>query len=355
MEFLYEYMTPEELEFEKESMITENESLHLSNELAVIEMEHNARINDIEVQAIVENYTEDDLTGLYTQEMAIYEAEKENWWTKFKAWVKGVVDKILGRRKDVVVEEPEEIVELDVDPKAANNILTKVINALKHPLNFKNEDGSVNWAKVVGEGAIVAGVGAALTLGGKEVFKKVKMKKSEADKSVLELENKTKTAEAILDHEPYNVVKDNGVLAIGKELVTKLTSFVSDISNKVRNKINSKKEEMKSKKAAKDAAKNAKVNKEVNDDIEKLKKQINSLRSEYKKHLKSGDKDKAAKTQAAWKEAEKEIKHKYGVEYAFTIDDIEGDMFNESVESFFEETMVDSVDMKELVALVDSL
>lgn len=235
MAFLYEYMTDDELQFAREQAVFENESRHLDNEMAILCMEHELRLHDIDTSAILENYTEDDLTALYKKEMVVFTEGVKEWWEKFKDWFKGVIDALLGKHKTEPPkpEEADEEVDLSVDLKKANTIADKFLAALKKPFNFKKDDGSLDYGKICGEAAIT-GFGALLT-GGGILFRKNKMKKKEAEKEKNDLLNKGKEAQNIVDSARFSDNEEGQKEAtLAKEIATNFNRFIDFVLGKAK-------------------------------------------------------------------------------------------------------------------------
>lgn len=184
MAFLYEYMTPDELEIAKEQAEFENASMKLDHSLECLRMEHAIRINNIDTECMINEYTEDDLENLYTREMAMYMEGVKEWWAKFKAWVASVINKITGKKNpeaDAVAKKSNEEVEMDYDPKEAKTILAKVNGILHKVTDVKKDDGSGVDPKKLASRLGIGAAAAAATAGA--VFlatkKKTKVKKNE--------------------------------------------------------------------------------------------------------------------------------------------------------------------------------
>ena len=193
MSFMYEYMSEDELEFAIECAVLEKENAELDMEYEILAMEHSVRLSDIEVQALVENYTADDLENMYSYEMTLYTESVKDWWEKFKAAIKKFFDTLLGKSKEIEVpkEEAKDVLEIPVDTKESKNIIKKIKSSIKKLLNCRNEDGSINKAKVaveIGLGALASG-GAVFEVS--KILKKVnvprKMTKEEASNDVTEI------------------------------------------------------------------------------------------------------------------------------------------------------------------------
>ena len=184
MAFLYEYMTPEELEDAKEQAEFENASMKLDHSLECLRMEHAIRINNIDTECMINEYTQDDLENMYTQEMAMYMEGVKEWWAKFKAWVASIINKITGKKNpdaDAAAKKSDEEVEMDYDPKEAKTILAKVNGILHKVTDVKKDDGSGVDPKKLASRLGIGAAAAAATAGA--VFlatkKKTKVKKSE--------------------------------------------------------------------------------------------------------------------------------------------------------------------------------
>lgn len=229
MAFLYEYMTEDELAIARESAVFESESAHLDNELKVIFMEHELRLNDIEMNVIVENYTDDDLTALYIKEMETFQESVGEWWDKFKKWFVGVINALLGKT-DVTNNgrEADEEIEVPVDLDKANSMADKFLQALKKPFNFKKEDGSVDYKKIVGEAAVAT----ILTGGGILLKNPVKMAYSKFAEKINALRGKTDDAKKEIAN--ANITDDKEA-TLAKEISTQFHRFISFIIGKCGN------------------------------------------------------------------------------------------------------------------------
>ena len=72
MRYLYDYMTESELAMAQESAQLELEAMRIQHGFETCRMEHELRLKAIDTRMVLENYTEDDLTQLYTREMQVY-------------------------------------------------------------------------------------------------------------------------------------------------------------------------------------------------------------------------------------------------------------------------------------------
>ena len=95
METIFGYMT----ESDREDFMFEKNYEMIERGFAIVEMEHETRMSDIELSAMINNYTEAVLTDALTNEIALYQESVKEMWEKFKAWIKGIIDSILGRNK----------------------------------------------------------------------------------------------------------------------------------------------------------------------------------------------------------------------------------------------------------------
>jgi hypothetical protein len=171
---IFNYMT----ESEKDLVITENTVMQYNTDYAILCLEHEQRLNDIDTEALVSNYTESDLTDLYTKEMKVFTEATQSLWQKFKAWIKGIIDAIFKTNKDAPItsedkgtvansEEAKKGVELPVNPKKARpfvDSLKKAVSAVTQSL-FKKNDGSgkLDVKKTVAVAATTAVVGGGAT------------------------------------------------------------------------------------------------------------------------------------------------------------------------------------------------
>lgn len=175
MAFLYEYMSPDELAYAKEEAQFNNDSMKLDHALECLRMEHVIRISNIDTESLIQEYTQDDLENMYVKEMAIYMEGVKEWWEKFKAWVKSIVNKILGKKSTEPPENPEEEVTVPYSPKKLDEVLNKVKSMISNITNIQKDDGSLDTEKVVTGLGLVAGAGG-IAAGLKAIYKPVKMK-----------------------------------------------------------------------------------------------------------------------------------------------------------------------------------
>lgn len=239
MSFLYEYMNEDELAFAREQAQFENESLHLENAFSILCMEHNVRLNDIETQVLLENYSDDNLTEMYTKEMAIFMEGVQDWWKKFKEWVKGIWNAILGKVQKVdgdvrkAATDVDEEIELPVDPSRLKKITTAVSTNLKKITTFKNPDGSYDTGKIIG--AVCAAVGAGAGIAGITTYAKnnTKVKAKEAVKILDDFKNDSKE----LTDTALGIDETSVAAPAIQSLVAKVTSLISEGINAITTKL----------------------------------------------------------------------------------------------------------------------
>ena len=198
MTFLYEYMNSDELAIAKESAQIDSEALKLEHAFNIAEMRHEIRMSDIEVNSFVNECTESDLTAMYAREMDIYMEETQSIWQKFKNFIKGIINKILGRSKDIKnleLENPDDSIDLPFSPAAAKKFLADARNAIKQFLVPTNSEGVVDTSEqtknLVILGTTLTATATAATILKEKVLKPTKMSRKEAKDAILEVSNET--------------------------------------------------------------------------------------------------------------------------------------------------------------------
>lgn len=227
--FLYEYMSEDELTIAQENAKFENELKHLDTEYAILCLEHEARLNDIETAVMMERYSEDNLVDMYSKEMATYTEAVGEWWDKFKKWLKGIVDAILGKKITVPEGEADTTIEIPLDLKEAKSTLSKITGAVKNVVNCKKPDGSFDTAKFLTMLGITAAVSTGAGFGIKAIL----------DKKKLTTPTKVKVSDAANDCNEvieegqnfFNVVSniksnDDGILQAAKSVVTQAVNWI---------------------------------------------------------------------------------------------------------------------------------
>ena len=157
---LYDYLTPDELEYMKESAVIDNEALKFEHQFQILALEHETRLHDIDTHALLDNYTEAVLEDAYMAEVRVYEEGVKEAWERFKAWILDIINAILGKTKQTVQEVPAEDnqkkIKLPFDLSFVKTKVEEIANNFKDL--FKKDNGEVDIAKVIAGGA-VAGVG----------------------------------------------------------------------------------------------------------------------------------------------------------------------------------------------------
>ena len=268
MSYLYEYMSTDELEIAKEDAIIENASMKFDHAIKCLVMEHAIRISNIDTEALVQEYTNDDLEAMYTAEMAVFTEGVKELWEKFKKFIASLVAKITGKKAPVNVPpaEEKEKVELEYDPKEVEIILDKVGNTMKKIVDIKKEDGSGIDPKKLGSrlgitiGAGVLGVGAVF-LASK---KKTTVEKGKVLGFIENLKNKVKGINNDIQslENPEAAGSDTekaSKISMLKDLATSALKWASGVINSFINAIKSigKKDGASSDKAASDGNKNS--------------------------------------------------------------------------------------------------
>lgn len=75
--FIYEYMSPFELEEKTFNAVSDNTALKVKFEFEKVEAEHKIRVKKIELEAMENDYTADQLEDMYTHESELYTKDKE--------------------------------------------------------------------------------------------------------------------------------------------------------------------------------------------------------------------------------------------------------------------------------------
>ena len=192
MNFLYEYMSEDELQLAQEEAMNENAMVHLNAELDRLIMEHEVRMNDIEMQILVENGTADDLQALYEREYTIITEGVSEWWEKFKAKIKQIWNAIIGKvdtvKGAVTGDSKNDVIEVKGDVKGIKKFLSKVGSIIKNIGNFKTPDGDLNGKKIAATIGIAIGGGIGIAAIVKHLTgKTTEMTKGEAEKTCDEM------------------------------------------------------------------------------------------------------------------------------------------------------------------------
>ena len=164
MTFLYEYMNSDELAFARESAQLANESLKLEHAFNIAEMRHEIRLSDIEVDSFVNEYTEDDLTAMYVQEMSVYMEETGGLWQKFKEFIKKIVDRLRGsskQLKEIGPADQDVKVKMPIDFGAMKNFVAGIGSSLKKIAIPKDQEGNIDKEGVVKNALLTAGLSVA--------------------------------------------------------------------------------------------------------------------------------------------------------------------------------------------------
>lgn len=167
MAFMYDYLTEAELEIEKESRLIDMEGLRLINAMEAVNMRHELDVKAVETKAIFENWTDSELMSGYSRELAIYTEGVKDLWEKFKALIRNIINKILGRKVDesAALQSADEVT-LDHDPSKIGQIIDDCGKAIKSALSLKKTDENgnsvLNVQKIMIGGSSVAGIGGAI-------------------------------------------------------------------------------------------------------------------------------------------------------------------------------------------------
>ena len=194
MNFLYEYMSKDELKLAQEEAMNENTMVHLNAELDRLVMEHEVRMNDIEMQILVENGTADDLQALYEREYTIMTEGVSEWWEKFKAKIKQIWNAIIGKvdtvKGAVTGDSKNDVIEVEGDVKGIKKFLSKVGSIIKNIGNFKTPEGDLNGKKIAATIGIAIGGGIGIAAIVKHLTgKTTKMTKGEAEQTCAEMKD----------------------------------------------------------------------------------------------------------------------------------------------------------------------
>lgn len=245
MSYLYEYMSADELTSAKEDMLFENACMKMNHAYDCLMMEHEIRVNNIDTECLVREYTQEDLEKMYVAEMAVFTEGVKEWWEKFKAWVKNTIASIF-KKKDISddTQDPNEIIELDYDTKQANSILTKIRGILKRIIDVKKDDGSgIDPKKLATRLGVAVGAAAGTTAVIYAVKKKVKISRKDAEDQYDELNNNVNGISNDMDSMTTSTEseEDTAKLKMIQELVTGAIKMardaVSNIAQKLGNKV----------------------------------------------------------------------------------------------------------------------
>lgn len=241
MSFLYEYMSADELELAQENARIENELLHINNEFEVLAMEHAVKLNDIELQAILENATDEDLTHMYESEMIVYQEGVAEWWEKFKAWVKGIIDAILGKAnkttENISDKDKEKELEANVNPNALQKILNTTKSVLSNIGKVKDENGKIQIGKIIAETGLAIGAAGGIAALFKPVREKYKTTISKWIDWIRTLSQGSKEVGEALDRLSSDESDENKSTI--KSLVSSVQNAVSSALDTIRNAISS--------------------------------------------------------------------------------------------------------------------
>lgn len=245
MAFLYEYMNDDELDLARENAIMENEMIHMNNDLQVIMMEHEVRLHDIETKCILENYDIDHMTEMYEREYILYTEGVKEIWEKFKAWISGIVNAILGKTKPT----PEEVsaasssensdnsVELPGDPDECAKAAHSIAGVIKDFMSgkFKKADGTLDTTKIAISGAVtLAGIGGIGAIGNwvkDKLGKPTKKKISELPEVASNLEGAVKDiGDAVKSVNP----NDGDDVSVIQSLAQKVINKLNEIKNFIK-------------------------------------------------------------------------------------------------------------------------
>ena len=256
MNNFYGYMSEWELQCAKESAMIESTLNRINKDFTVAEMDHRLRLEDIEMKALFnESATDNDLTNMYLKEHTVFMEETESLWQKFKNWLKGIINAILGKNKKIDPNSVDGDVEIP-DVEGSINFIDKVLNNLKSLPKFKNSDGSYNvtgilTAGVIGSSVLGGGVAVAKNFEKiKEFFSKtIKVpftKAAELFNKILEkLPHWQKDADEVIEqqngdggssNDEKNSKKENGSKGgVVRNIVTGIINFAKQLIEKVRN------------------------------------------------------------------------------------------------------------------------
>lgn len=174
MTAIYSFMTEEERTDAVREAVLDHELLRLNYMFERLQMDHELRLQEIETECMMNEYTEYDLGNMYTNEMDIYLEAANGWWSKFKGWVSNVINTAFGKKKkinpnDVPKENQQQMIELPLDPALLEGTVNKSIVIINNIPQYVKSDGTVDKQKCgralginIGGGAIAAGILAFL-------------------------------------------------------------------------------------------------------------------------------------------------------------------------------------------------
>lgn len=215
----------DELQFELESM-------KFDHEFETLRANHEIMLSTINTEKLIYEYADNKISYLYETEMEVYMEGVKEWWERFKAWVRNIINKITGKTTPSG-GSPDEEVEIPFDPDQANSIISKARGMIKNITNFQNEDGSLNKEKVGGALGIAAGaatIGAMITA----ALKPRKKRRKDADKAVDDVSNNLRAASDDIDKMSPKGPEDDKKFKGIKDLFTNITGTFGNLIGKFK-------------------------------------------------------------------------------------------------------------------------
>ena len=241
MAYMFDYLTESELEIEKEFRKNEADGLRLINAMESVILKHDLDLSQIEANAVFESYSDDILSSEYEREYNVYTEGVKEVWEKFKQWVKGIIDSILGRKNSVPDEEllnSAAEVELECNPNKLKELLQHCLGAIKNILTLKktNENGEkeFNTKKFMILGSTVVGVGGIATAiaNFNKIKEKVKVKVKDLPRFRDVLTDLSKKIENILNNNVGDDGEKNSALI---KIITPLLNLSNKIITSIKN------------------------------------------------------------------------------------------------------------------------
>lgn len=239
--FLYDYMTESERADAIRDMQFDNDIQVINNNLAILEMEHELHLKEIELRAITENYTEDDIYEMYKAEMMVYTEGVGDIFTGFITWLGNIIKAIFGIKPEpeyiTVAKEEGATFEAPCNPHKVVAAVEAIPRAIGSLGNCIKEDGSIDKPKLLGslglQAALLGGAGLLSVEGLKKAFGgKTKITAEEAEKVSEEL---GKAADSTEDAIKKAANLDDNKKKTIMDFVKPIIEFARNIKNSILN------------------------------------------------------------------------------------------------------------------------
>lgn len=232
MSFLYEYMNADELVVEKELARISHEAMEIEHACMLMESAHQLKINEIDTECLINEYTEDDLQSMYEAEQANVNEQKKSLWQRLKAFFKRIWNAIFNHNdeeKQAMEEAKKNNGEIEVpfDPNEVDSFVSKVSSQANKIINDKTGT-EIKWddvAKAIGIG--VATTAAASTLG--FMLKRTKTTFAKLTEFFISLGQKVKPIQ-----DKVESAKEDDPNTSKVTVLTKLGNLLSSVIGKVK-------------------------------------------------------------------------------------------------------------------------